>query len=290
MNKKQIGMISTIISAILFGTMPVATKIAFENGANSYMVCLGRFFWGSIFLWIFIQFSKDKRIQLNKKKVLSVLKLSIFYAITPMLLYLSYESIDSGMATTLHFTYPIVVMLILFLWYKDKIDKKQVLCLAMCIIGILMLYASDGKVDMVGMTLALVSGVVYAMYIVQLKKTDLGDMPLLQMSFLISVFATIEIFIFTLISGNFSMEMNVPIAGAQVYLGVFATALAVYLFQKGTMICGAVHSSLLSTFEPVTGIVLGVLIYGEILTGKIIFGIVAILLAAIILVIPIKRK
>ena len=46
--------------------------------------------------------------------------LSIFYAATSMLLTLSYLYIPSGMATTIHFLYPVLVTLIMILLFKER--------------------------------------------------------------------------------------------------------------------------------------------------------------------------
>lgn len=290
MNKKQVGVISAIASAVLFGTMPLATKIAFAYGENSYMASLGRFFWGSVSLLIMIQFTPNKKIILEKQKMIAILKMSLFYAATPVFLYLSYNYIGSGMATSLHFTYPITVVLILFFCYKEKIDKKQIGCLILCIAGIGMLYVSDGKTSTLGMTFALLSGIVYSVYIVLLRKSKLETVPLMTLSFWVSALATLELLIFTLIFGKFQMIFDVHVVGAEIYLGLFATAIAFVLFQKGTFICGAVQTSLLSTFESVTGVIIGMLVYGEILTTRKAIGILFIICSAMILVIPTKNK
>lgn len=290
MNSKKVGAISAIASAILFGTMPLATKIAFAYGANSYMVSVGRFFWGSVSLWLLIQMTPERKIILEKQKMIAILKMSLFYAATPVFLYLSYNYIGTGMATTLHFTYPITVMLLLFFCYKEKINRKQIICLILCILGIAMLYVSDGKTSTMGMSFALLSGIVYSVYIVLLRKSHLETVPLMTLSFWVSAMATVEVLVFTLIMGKFQMIWNLHIVGAEIYLGLFATAIAFVLFQKGTFICGAIQTSLLSTFEPVTGVLIGMIIYGEVLTARKGFGIVAIICSAIILVLPLHKK
>lgn len=65
-----------------------------------------------------------------------------------------------------------------------------------------------------------------------------------------------------------------------------ATVFALILFQKGVFLCGEVKASLFSTFEPLTGIVIGAVVFHEALSVKEIIGMAGILAAAVLLVLP----
>ena len=64
---------------------------------------------------------------------------------------------------------------------------------------------------------------------------------------------------------------------------VLATAVASIAYQEGIYYIGAEKASMLSASEPMTGMVVGVLVYHEPLTPKIILGFFCILLAGILL-------
>ena len=55
-------------------------------------------------------------------------------------------------------------------------------------------------------------------------------------------------------------------------------------------LCGEVKASLLSTFEPLTGVVIGILVFSEAMTFRVAVGIALILLAAVLLVVIKERK
>ena len=67
-------------------------------------------------------------------------------------------------------------------------------------------------------------------------------------------------------------------------LGLFATVLALALFQLCVFPCGDVKASLISTFEPLTGVILGILVFHETRTPRTIAGIALILLSTLLLV------
>lgn len=286
--KKQAGTAYVILSAILFGTMPLLARIAYAHGSNAYTVAFSRFFFGSIVLGVIILFSPGCTIKISRDQVLELVKLSVPYALMPILLYVSYTYIDSGMATTLHFTYPIAVMLIMAVFCKIRPDAKQIICAALCIGGMALLYTPNGQINVHGILLAVGSGIVYAIYIVLLGNSAIRELHSLVLAFWVSLMSAVEIGLITFLSGNLALDLDVVGWTAEVGMALFATVFALVLFQKGVFLCGEVKASLFSTFEPLTGIIIGAVVFHEVLSIKEILGVICILAAAILLVIPIK--
>ena len=77
---------------------------------------------------------------------------------------------------------------------------------------------------------------------------------------------------------------------AEICLAFFATVIALVLFQKGAFLCGALTASLLSTFEPLTGVIIGLIVFKEEMTWKLGMGIFLILFSTILVVLPVKEK
>ena len=284
------GQIYIIVSAILFGTMPMLTKIAFCNGANPYSAAFWRFLWAGIFLAIIIKWFYKGDLLIERKELIQIFVLSVPYALTPILLYISYKYIDSGLATSLHFTYPISVMLIACCFFKMKPDKKKTICAVLCIIGISMLYSPGQESGSLGMIMAVVSGIVYSIYVILLEKTKIKNIPAIITSFWLCVFATVEIGMTALLLGKLDVIYTVEEFIAEICLAFFATVMALVLFQKGAFLCGAIQASLLSTFEPLTGVIIGIFIFKEEITWEIVFGILLILVSTICLAIPHKKR
>ena len=256
-----VGPGAVILSAVLFGTMPLMAKRAFALGSNAYTTAFGRFATGAVIAGLVILLHPKQTIRINKKQFRALLLLSLFYAATPVLLYSSYQSIDSGLASTLHFTYPIAVMLLSALLFRDRVGRRELLCAILCMAGVLLLYTPGSKADGSGMVIAALSGLVYAGYIVALGKT-----------------------------GNLTLDLPKEVWLSYLGLGLFATVLALALFQIGVFLCGPVKASLLSTFEPLTGVVIGILVFHETLTVKSACGLLLILLAVILLARPVEKQ
>lgn len=288
--KKRVGSLYIILSAVLFGTMPLLAKVAYAHGSNAYTVAFNRFLFGSIMLLIVIFVLPGCSAKIDKHHMLELLKMSAAYALMPILLYTSYNYIDSGKATTLHFTYPVAVMLIMVIFYKNRLERKQVVCAILCLIGLSFLSSSNSESSALGIFLAVGSGIVYAVYIVLLGKSTAKELHPLTLAFWLAFFSAIEIGAVALASGNLVFSLDEVGWAAEIGMALFTTVFALVLFQRGLFLCGEVKASLLSTFEPLTGILVGVVAFGEMLTLNKILGIIGVLLSAVLLVLPLGQR
>ena len=285
------GMICTIISGILFGTMPLMAKAAYALGSNAYTVAFGRFSTGALFSGIILLIHYGSTVfKVSSKQLIKIATLSIFFSAMPCMLYGSYRYIDSGLATTLHFTYPIIVMLISVLIFKTKFSGRSVLCLLMCVAGILCLCNSEGSMDGRGMLLAAGSGAVYAVYVSGVEHSGLKELPVLLIIFWLSVFSAVEIMLFSIPQHLLLLTIPRKVWISYTGLGLVAMVIAASLFQLGIKKCGGVKSSMLSTIEPVTGVLIGALVFQEKITVKSAIGMILILLSVLFLTLADSKR
>ncbi len=287
--KKQAGSLYIVLSAVLFGTMPLLAKVAYAHGSNAYTVAFGRFFFGSMILGAVISLLPGCSVKVDRRQLLELFKLSISYAMMPVLLYTSYDHIDSGMATTLHFTYPVAVMLIMVVFCRKKLERKQIFCAVLCLAGMALLSSPDSQPSVPGICLAVGSGIVYAVYIVLLGRSTARELHPLTLAFWMALFSAAEIGAVALVTRNLVFSLDRVGWVMEIGMALFTTVFALVLFQKGLFLCGEVKASLLSTFEPLTGIVIGIIAFQEELTSNKILGIIGVLMAAILLVLPLDN-
>lgn len=283
------GEIFATLSAVCFGLMPLLTRIAYTGGSNAYMAAFGRFFYGALFAAVILR-AGNQSLAVGRKELLLLYGLSFLYVLVPILLYNSYNYISSGLATTLHFTYPVVVMLLMTLLFHEKISARQAGCLLLCALGIALLYTPGGEVSFTGIILALVSGVAYSFYVVILGHSTLRRIPAYTVTFYLSVFNMVHLFVAALIAGKLTFSFTPAAHLSHLGLGLLATVIGFTFFQRGVFLCGEIRTSLLSTFEPLTSIIVGAAVLHEVLTGRSVAGCVLILLSCALLVMPIRMK
>ena len=283
---QKIGEICVIVSAVFFGVMPLLAKTAYSNGSNSYSVAFYRFFFGAILLFFIVNILQRDSVMITAKQIKWMFILSIPYACMPILLYKSYNYISSGLATTLHFTYPVFVMILSAIAFREHAGTRKIFSCISCILGIAFLYTPDGSVSVLGIIMALISGIVYGIYVILLGRSGLDNLSVLKQGFWLSVFSALEIGVVAVYMDEFTMNIQSRGWIAQMLLALLTTVIALVLFQKGTYICGSVKASLLSAFEPLTGVAVGVTILHESLNWKIGLGILLILASTVLQVLP----
>lgn len=275
------GYIYTALSAIIFGLMPLLTKIIIARGATSLTIAFFRVFYVTIVLFFVLKIKKID-LHLEKRDLLSAILTSIFGSgLTIIILNESYNYVDTGIATSLHFLYPLFVAVLCCFFYGEKIKKKQILSLSFALVGIIC-FMSKGDGSLFGYFLAITSGLTYAFYLVKMDKTGLVKMNALKLSFYLALFTTIEIFTMNLFMQDVVFKMDAIAYGLLLVLALSSSFLATVLLQKGVLLLGSTRASFICLLEPVTSMIVGILWLNEALTFNKGLGGLAIIISLII--------
>lgn len=291
MNKKLIkGYILVILSAVIFGTMPLMAKHIYASGVNSLTLVFLR---NILSLPVMALLAKlgGKSLKINKKALPPISLIALMGScVTPILLFSSYNFIPSGTATVFHFIYPAVVFMAEFVFLKKKIKSASALSIVLCIVGICMFYAPGQKLGVTGSALALLSGVTYAIYIVLLSEFKYKEITGFVFGFYLSAVCSIVMLLILLLSGKLMLPATLS---GWILSFVFAIAVnvgAVILFQKGTFLTGGTIASVLSTFEPITSVLVGIAFLGESAGASTIIGTILVIFAGILITLSDMKK
>lgn len=275
------GYIYTALSAIIFGLMPLLTKIIIARGATSLTIPFFRVFYVTIVLFFVLKIKKID-LHLEKRDLLSAILTSIFGSgLTIIILNESYNHVDTGIATSLHFLYPLFVAILCCFFYGEKIKKKQILSLSFALVGIIC-FMSKGNGSLFGYFLAIASGLTYAFYLVKMDKSGLVKMNALKLSFYLALFTTIEIFTMNLFMQDVVFKMDAIAYGLLLVLALSSSFLATVLLQKGVLLLGSTRASFICLLEPVISMIVGILWLNEAFTFNKGLGGLAIIISLII--------
>ena len=259
---KNKGILMTMFSAILFGFMPIFAKIAYLGGINYYSLVFLRSMFALIFISIFILIKKIS-IKINFKDFINLFFLSLIgYTLTQLTLFASYTYISTGVATTLHFIYPVCIMTANILFFKEGINKNI-------------------KIDIRGVFIAIISGILYSYYMLVIEHTKIKNMNSVVMTFYLLLFSMIFLGF-----GSLKFELNFNFNYLSWFMGMIIALLcsifAVILLQMGIKEIGSSTASILSAFEPIVRVILGVIIFRESITINIFLGIVFVIVSVLI--------
>lgn len=290
MSQKTKGTALTVLSAVIFGLSPMWAGVFRRGGGNPMLLTLFR---NICFLPICIvmcrRAGRSPLPKLTKGRAPRLLLLALFSAGTQVLLFSSYRYMATGVCTTVHFVYPLLVFAIGAVVFHDRIDRRAAVCLVLCMIGLLCFYPRGEQISLTGFTLALCSGLTFASYMVMLEKGGFEDLLAPQLQFCCAAVGIVLCTVCCAVTGNLTLALQ---PGAWV-VGIFAACLmcgGVLLLQYGVRFVGARKASLLSTFEPITSLVVGFTVMHEHLDVVAVLGACVILSSVLLFYAPVRTK
>lgn len=282
MSIKNKGIIFTMIATIIFGITPIIGKLTYVMGNNGIQLAfLRHLFVLPLFLIILIY--KKISFKVSKKQLIDILKVGLIgNALTVILLYSSYSYISVGGATVLHFLYPIFVCILNFVIYKQTLNKRQLVCLVLAILGIVC-FIEPSVSSMFGFFLALISGVTFAYYMVGMDHSSIKEMHIFLFNFYLVLMNSFVMGILAYFTNQLSV---LPMLGYFYCLlvAIFTSFIGVVLLQKGIQLLGSSQTAILSTLEPITSIIVGIIFLNESLTFLKCIGCILILISTVVLI------
>lgn len=290
MNKTK-GIILTVLAAMSFGFQGFLAKTAYANGFNPFSFTLYRSLFAAVALYIFIKiYGLD--IEVSKAQYKTLFKVSLFgYSLMLITLYISFLYMPTGLAMTLHFIYPVVVMVASIFLYKEKLLAKKLIALILSVLGIYFLvgFGSFTKISMIGFWLALLSGILYGYYILMVSNSNIKNLNSFVMTFYLSLFNTFIVLFLTLVTGNMSLQYNYKGLLSTIMVALVCNIFGMVSFQSGLKYITATTSSILSTFEPITSLIVGIVIFNEYLAWYHFVGSIFIIISVILVSLAEKR-
>ena len=230
--------------------------------------------------------SRGHDLRVKGRVVGPLVLLGLLMAISSLTLFGSYNYMDAGIASTLLFVYPIMVALIMTIFFKEKIKLQTVLCILGALGGIWLLYKnSDGStLSLKGTILVFISSLSYALYLVGVNHKKLQDVPTLKVTFYVLVFG-MSVFAIRLISGvPLIMPDKWYLWANVIALALFPTAISFICTTTAIKYIGSTPTAILGALEPVTAIIIGILVFGERLSPRECVGLALILLAVTLVI------
>lgn len=291
MHSKNVkGYVFAVLSAVIYGSMPLMSKYIYADGVNPLTLVFLRNVFSLIPLGM-LAYRERKTLKIPGKLLPSIALIGVLgCCITPILLFSSYQFIPSGTATVIHFAYPAVVMIGGLLFFRQKLRVMGIASMVLCITGICMFYTPGESLDLTGSLLALASAVSFASYVLLLSRFDSTRVSGFLFNFYVTVVCSIFTLIVCLASNSLALPASLSGWGLCVVFSLLVTTGAVVLFQQSTFLIGGDRASILSTLEPITSVLLGCIFFREPFGIRVALGTALVVAASILIVLPGKRK
>ena len=280
MNAKAKGYILCSIAAASYGMNPLFALPLYKAGMDPDSVLFFRYLFAIPLLGIMIK-ARGRSFKIQRKETFPLIIMGLLVALSSLTLFLSYNYMAAGIASTLLFVYPIMVALIMAMVFKEKLALQTIVCMLLALGGIGLLYKSeDGStLSLIGTLLVFASSLSYAIYIVGINQTSLKNVATLKVTFYVLLFG-LSLFVARLL---YSGVLNTPdqwyLWANLLALAVFPTAISFLCTTGSIQYIGSTPTAILGALEPVTAIFFGIAVFGESLTVRESFGLVMIIVA-----------
>ena len=289
-SEKAKGIVCGILSAICYGMNPLGALNLYQEGMSTTSVLFYRFGFAVIIL-AFIMIAKRISFKVNKKQVLVLASLGVLFAISSLSLFMSFLYMPAGVASTLLFTHPIMVALIMALVFKERITSVVVFSIALAFGGVCLLYYSgEGIVlNTMGVILVLLSAFSYALYMIVVNKSSI-NLPTFKVTFYALIFCWICVSLFSFSDESFAIQplTNFNQLFYVLLLSVVTTVMSLCLMNVAVRILGSTPTSIMGALEPLTAVIIGVCVFDEVFSLNLALGIVLILLSVMLIILQKK--
>ena len=274
-----------------YGTNPLFALPMFTIGMGVNSVLFYRYLFAVLIYGIWLKFFKKIPLKIKTVEFFYLAFLAILFALSSIMLFQSFKYIDSGLACTILFVYPIIVAVISALFFKEKVTKTVVLAILLTSVGIFLLYgAGNTPLNLKGVVSVFASAFSYALYMVFVKNLKIiKQIKYEKLSFYVMLMG-LFVFIVNLKFCTILQPMNDwRLFACAIGLALFPTIISLETTNVAIRLVGSTTTAILGALEPLTAIFFGVLLFGETLTIKTSIGI-ALIISGVLFVVLRKNK
>lgn len=252
-----------------------------------YSVLVYRFAFACLLIF-FILLKQKKSLRINFGEGLRLVVLAILYDSSALFLFWGYNYMSSGVATTIHFMYPVLTALIMALFFREKASISTFLAIGLAIVGVVLLTLkseSEHAISMEGLVIVLISALAYALYLIVVNQFKVRRMGSMKLTFYVFLFGTFFLWINAEIVGEVEPITSWGTAGNLIMLALIPTVLSNITLIQAVKRIGSTLTSVMGAMEPLTAVFVGILLLNEPFSSMTAFGITSIVAAVILLVI-----
>lgn len=301
MNNKIIGYLLGALSAASYGTNPLFAIPLYREGMNTDSVLFFRYMFAVPMIALMI-WARGRSFKLSLPSTVScddgkkkfdlgesgmTIIMGMLMAFSSYALFVSYNFMDAGIASTLLFIYPILVAVLMATFYHEHAGRSTYMSIALVTLGISLLAKSNGShaFSMAGMLWVFLSALSYALYIIGVKQSRLHSVPTLTITFYVLVMGFIMFGTKVIASHSLELPSSLWQWLSLIALAFFPTALSFMCTTQAINIIGSTPTAILGALEPVTAVLIGVFVLGETLTPRSLFGLIVIITAVTLVII-----
>lgn len=282
------GWIIGIFASASFGLIPFFTLPVMEIGVSKGTIIFYRFLFSALIIGL-LSFFRKKNLKVPKKAIPSVFTLAMMYVGSAMFLFWGFYYMPSGVATVIHFLYPVFLVLILAIFYRQRISPVSLLAIIMAILGVSFIMdiggEGSGGIETFGLIVVALSAFAYALYIVIVQHSPVKSVSGSVLTFWVMLLAAGIVWIIeNLTQGGLTQIPQLEEWLYIVGLALIPTVLSNLALVVAIRSIGSTAASVLGAMEPLTAVAVGIIVFDEPVYTLTFSGILLILCAVTLII------
>ena len=279
------GIFYACLSAATFGMIPLFANQAILDGVNNDTILVYRYTLAALIYGIFLLIRRTNlRLSLLELKEVSLAGVG-GYGVTAFFLFLSYHYMPTGIATSIHYLYPVVVAIFMAVFYREQLSLIVKTAIILAIAGVALLSWSEGTIQWLGLVFVLLSTITYGIYVVALNRPVLKAMNPSVLTFWVLALSALFYILLATCRGTFHFITTPHFLFDMTMLGFLSTVVSARLLVSAVKLIGSVSTSVLGTLEPITAIVIGILVFHESFRALNFIGFCMVVLAVLVVIV-----
>ena len=261
------GYLAGIIAAATFGLNPAFAVPMMREGMDVVSILFYRYML-SVPLMLLVLAIKRQNVILGKKCILCALGAGVLMSMSSVTLFESYKYLSVGVASGLIFIYPLFVALIMVAFFREKMNVVTAVGILCAILGVFMICFPGGGivVSWFGVGIVTMSALFYALYIVFVNRDPMRSANTLALRLWVLISGAIVTGICVAASGHLDTPAHTSGWMNLWMLALLPTLLSLLCTNMAIDRIGPTPTAVLGVFEPVTAVLLGMVMFNEMLT------------------------
>ena len=147
-NDRLKGFTYGALAAASYGLNPLFALPLYGAGMKVDSVLFYRYFFAIVMLGILMKVKKQS-FALKKTDILPLAVMGLLFSFSSLFLFESYNYMDAGIASTILFVYPVMVAIIMAIFFHEKVSFITMFSIALAFTGISLLYEGGESVGCV---------------------------------------------------------------------------------------------------------------------------------------------
>ncbi len=274
-----LGFTYACIAAITYGTIALFSVPSLQEGFSYASSTFYRFLFSAIMIFLFALMRK-KSLRIYKSDVPKFAAVSFFYVLAALSFVAAFNLMDSGIVGTVQFCYPIFVILAMTLFFGEKFYTSTAVAAFFILLGIGIFSVQNienVRISMWGMIVTIFSAITMALYVLGIQVARFQTQSKIVVCAYILLFAAIFAGVYAAAIQELQWITTKELWKNLLLLAFVSTAISNTFMIFAVQLIGPSLTSIFNGLEPLTVMIIGIIIFGESLTWNNVLGSICII-------------